>query len=107
MKVLFRIAIRRSPVAAAALLATCQSAWAQGCVMCYTSASALNGGAARSLDKAIIVLFIPPALIFLGIGVFIYRRRKSWHDKADPTEPGLHVHQDGAFHPASTGHHSN
>ena len=53
--------------AVAGVLSFSQSAWAQGCVMCYTSASALNKSAAHELDKAIITLFIPPALMFVGI----------------------------------------
>jgi hypothetical protein len=63
---------------AASVLSFGQSAWAQGCVLCYTSASALNKNAAHELDKAIITLFIPPALIFVGIFLYIYKRRSAW-----------------------------
>jgi hypothetical protein len=65
----------------AAVVSFGQSAWAQGCVMCYTSASALNKSGASALDKAIIVLWIPPALIFFGVFFLIYRRRNMWRDQ--------------------------
>ena len=66
--------------AVAGILSFSQSAWAQGCVMCYTSASALNKNGATALDKAIIVLWIPPALIFWGVFAYIYKRRSAWRD---------------------------
>lgn len=65
----------------AAVLSLGQSAWAQGCVMCYTSASALNKSGASALDKAIIVLWIPPVMIFCGVFFYIYRRRNMWRDQ--------------------------
>ena len=74
---------RWAAVVAATLLMLGQSAWAQGCVMCYTSASALGGNGSRALDKAILVLWIPPALIFFSIFGLIYRRRKAWRTDAD------------------------
>jgi Na+/proline symporter len=77
---------RWAAVVATTLLALGQSAWAQGCVMCYTSASALGGGGSKALDKAIIVLWIPPALIFFGIFALIYRRRKVWRNSDTPGE---------------------
>lgn len=65
----------------AGVLSVAQSAWAQGCVMCYTSASSLNKSGASALDKAIIVLWIPPAVIFFGVFFLIYRRRNVWRDQ--------------------------
>ena len=66
--------------AASMVLLIGQSAWAQGCVMCYTSASALNHHAAHELDKAILVLGVPPVLFFTGIFTFIYRRSRTWRN---------------------------
>ncbi len=74
---------RAAGMAAAALAALplfSRSAWAQGCVLCYTSASALNKNAAHELDKAILVLGVPPVLFFVGIFTFIYRRRGAWRN---------------------------
>jgi hypothetical protein len=68
--------------ALAGVLSLSQSAWAQGCVLCYTSASALNKNAAHELDKAIITLWIPPVLLFGGIFFYIYKRRSAWRDAA-------------------------
>lgn len=75
--------IPRGGLAAAAVAGVAlwgRSAWAQGCVLCYTSASALNHHAARELDKAILVLGIPPVLFFVGIFGFIYRRRRAFRN---------------------------
>lgn len=41
----------------------------------------LTKGQAHSLDKAILVIGIPPVLFFIGIFYYIYRRRASWHGK--------------------------
>ena len=60
---------------AATLVALAPSAFAQGCVMCYTSASAANKQGERALDRAIIVLLLPPLAMFLGI-IRLANRRK-------------------------------
>ena len=57
-----------------AALAT-PSAWAQGCIMCRTSAAAGGADAAKTFDLAILVLLIPTISIFVGILVFAFRRR--------------------------------
>lgn len=49
-------------------------AWAQHG---YMSAPILSPSAAHSLDKAILVIGIPPLMIFLGIFFYFYRRRKT------------------------------
>lgn len=97
--------LRCATAAGAAVVAFGQAARAQGCVMCYTSASALNGGAARALDKAILVLFIPPALIFVGIFVFIYRRRKAWRQETEDSGHPGDFPAGSPFHPIHASHH--
>ncbi|HEV2387076.1 MAG TPA: hypothetical protein VGS20_07440 [Candidatus Acidoferrales bacterium] len=72
--------------AAVALLpAAASSAWAQGCALCYTTASALDKRGIHSLDAGIIVLFFPPVFIFSGILYFLHRRRRAWaaHSRED------------------------
>lgn len=49
-----------------------EAAWAQHG---YVSAPILSPSAAHSLDKAILVLGIPPLMMFLGIFLYFYRRR--------------------------------
>jgi hypothetical protein len=69
--------------AAVAVMGLAQSAWAQGCVMCYTSASALGKRGIHYLDAGIIVLFFPPVLIFAGILYFLHRRSSTWAVESD------------------------
>ncbi len=58
-------------------LALAPRAFAQGCVLCYTSAEAAGSSAARSLDIGILVLLVPTLLLFIGVLVFAVRRAAS------------------------------
>jgi hypothetical protein len=71
---------------ATALSGLGKSMWALGCAECYTTSSALSGGAAHALDKAILVLGIPPLLMFLSILLYLYRRGRAWR-----TKPARHI----------------
>ena len=53
--------------------------YAQGCVMCRSSAAAANQGAQKALDLAILVLLLPTVSIFLAVFYWAFRRRnRSW-----------------------------
>src|SRR2546425_12535565 len=62
-----------------ALCALCASvaslnAFAQGCAMCYTTAAAAGPRPAPALDLGILVLLVPPPVLFLaGLGFAIRR----------------------------------
>src|SRR2546427_2622505 len=43
------------------------NAFAQGCAMCYTTAAAAGPGAARALDLGILVLLVPPLVLFFSV----------------------------------------
>jgi hypothetical protein len=58
----------------AALLASAQGAFAQGCALCYTSASALGKAGERSLDYGILTLLAPALVLFLAVIFMLYRR---------------------------------
>jgi integral membrane sensor domain MASE1 len=60
---------------ALALLVATSPAFAQGCSMCYASAAAQQAEAQRALNLGIIVLIIPPVLLFAGVMVTAFRRR--------------------------------
>jgi len=76
-------------VLAATLVACAPAALAQGCVMCYTSASAAGHRGERALDTAILVLLIPPLLLFISILVFAFRRSRAQSVGARATLPTL------------------
>jgi hypothetical protein len=56
------------------LLAAASGAWAQGCALCYTTASAAGAAAQRSLDWGILALLVPALVLFLGVLFLLYRR---------------------------------
>jgi ABC-type sulfate transport system permease subunit len=64
------------------LLAFARSAFAQGCVLCYTSAASQRPRAIHALNLGIVILLIPPVLIFLGVFAFFYWRRNAWRGSA-------------------------
>ena len=66
--------LRLAFVIIAGLLATARGAWAQGCALCYTTASAAGAAAQRSLDWGILALLAPALLLFLGVLFLLYRR---------------------------------
>jgi hypothetical protein len=61
----------------AGLVAAAPAAFAQGCVMCYTSASAAGKKGERALDQAIVALLFPVLSLFVGILVFAWRRSRA------------------------------
>ena len=58
-------------------LASAQAAFAQGCALCYTSASALGQAGQRSLDYGILALLTPALVLFLCVMFLLYRRAVS------------------------------
>jgi hypothetical protein len=56
------------------LLAPPESA-AQGCALCYQSASASGPRMIQALRNGIVVLMIPPAFVCIGITWLAWRRR--------------------------------
>lgn len=77
----FRISrwIAQGAVVGAALAAT-RPAFAQGCAMCYTTAAAAKKAGMRALQSGILILLVPPLLMFLGIFWFTFRSRRRFHD---------------------------
>jgi len=59
------------------ILGMARGAYAQGCVLCYTSAAAAGPAAARSIDLGILALVTPALLLFLAVMFLLYRRAVS------------------------------
>jgi len=55
-----------------------KSMWVLACAECYETSSALTGSAGHALDKAVLVLGIPPLTMFLGILFYLHRRGRAW-----------------------------
>jgi len=84
----------KSRLAACGLLLTlllgsfAPAGYAQGCVMCRSTAAAADEEGRKALDLAILVLLIPTLSIFLGVFYWAFRRRnQTW------VEPGPDVPQ--------------
>ncbi|HET6145280.1 MAG TPA: hypothetical protein VFE02_17355 [Candidatus Acidoferrales bacterium] len=60
-----------------AIVASAQGAFAQGCALCYTTASAIGASAQRSLDIGILALVSPALILFLTVIFMLYRRAVS------------------------------
>jgi hypothetical protein len=73
------VATAMATAIAIAVLAPPESV-AQGCAMCYQSASAAGPRAIQALRTGIIVLMVPPAFICIGITWLAWRRR-NLHDQ--------------------------
>ncbi len=61
-------------------------AYAQGCAMCYTSASAAKASAIQALRSGILILLIPSLLIFAATAVLVIRRRNQFNEAPDWTD---------------------
>ena len=73
--------------ALAALLAPlCAAALAQ-CAMCKASAAASGDTGANSLNLAILVLLVPPVMIFCAIFVVVYRYRGAQGEALEEEQP--------------------
>jgi hypothetical protein len=83
--------IRRLGLATAFLLLTATGlaippgAAAQGCALCYQSASAAGPRAIHALRNGILILMVPPAFICIGVSYLVYRRRNLHNESADET----------------------
>lgn len=56
------------------VLGAARGAYAQGCALCYTTASAAGAAAERSLDYGILTLLLPALTLFLCVIFLLYRR---------------------------------
>jgi hypothetical protein len=57
-----------------AVFGSTPGAYAQGCALCYTTASATSAAAQRSLDFGILTLLAPALILFLSVMFLLYRR---------------------------------
>ena len=69
--------VKFAVVAVLAILGLAQGAFAQGCALCYTTASAIGQNAQRSLDFGIVTLLTPALVLFLTVVFMLYRRAVS------------------------------
>ncbi len=62
-------------------LGNAAAAFAQGCPLCYTTVAAARPAAIQALRSGILVLLVPPLLMFIGIFVLAFRSRESLREE--------------------------
>src|SRR5258705_13307978 len=65
------------------------SGWAQGCVLCYTSAANGGPGAMRAFQMGILSLLAPALLLCMGVALLVYRRARIASGAALPSFASL------------------
>ena len=58
-------------------LISAPSAWAQGCVLCYTSAAAGGSAAMKAFTWGVLTLLVPALLLFIAVFGVILRGARS------------------------------
>jgi hypothetical protein len=76
----------------AGILLFAHSALAQGCALCYNDASATGQQGIAALRHGILILAIPPMLIFAALFGILYKRRNAHHDAIQPSGKRTSVH---------------
>jgi len=71
-------------LAFAVALLSAHPALAQGCALCYNDAAGTGPQAQAALRHGILILAIPPMLIFATIFAVLYRHRNSHHEALRP-----------------------
>ena len=69
MKIPYRMALGLAALA----LGFAPGAWAQGCVLCYTSLAASGPAAMKAFQFAMLALLIPALFLFLGLFWVVFR----------------------------------
>ena len=61
-----------------------QAAFAQGCALCYNDAAATGPQGITALRHGILILAIPPMLIFAALFAILYKRRNLHYEFSVP-----------------------
>lgn len=70
----------RMAVVLLALMVVSLPAFSQSCALCYTQAASASARMIQALRSGILVLIVPPTLMWVGITTVLYRKRNQFHD---------------------------
>ena len=63
-----------------ALMVVSLPAFSQSCALCYTQAASASARMIQGLRSGILVLIVPPTLMWVGITAVLYRKRNQFYD---------------------------
>jgi hypothetical protein len=72
-----KVSYKSAACMAVAALGFAPGAWAQGCVLCYTSLASSGPTAMHAFQVAMITLLIPALLLFAGVFFLVFRRART------------------------------
>lgn len=85
-----------SGVLLAGALVSASSAFAQGCALCYADAAASGPQTQAALRHGILVLMIPPMIIFAGFFFLLYKRSNLRRESLRDLQVAAHVTPESA-----------
>ena len=71
-----------------ALVALSPPAFSQTCALCYTQAASSGSRMIEALRSGILVLIVPPTLMWLVLGSILYAKRNQFKHADDAPGPG-------------------
>ena len=75
-------------IVTAVALGTARMTFAQGCAMCYTSAESAKKAGIEALRSGILILLVPPLVMFGGIIWLTYRSRNRFNEQSSGPDEG-------------------
>jgi hypothetical protein len=75
-------------IVTAVALGTARMTFAQGCAMCYTSAESAKKAGIEALRSGILILLVPPLVMFGGIIWLTYRSRNRFNEHSSGPDEG-------------------
>jgi hypothetical protein len=82
--------LRRTAAGLVALtLVVCSpAAFSQNCALCYTQAASSGSRMIEALRSGILILIVPPTLMWLVLGIILYAKRNHFKDADNASRSG-------------------
>ena len=71
-----------------ATVALCPAAFSQSCALCYTQAASSGSKMIQALRSGILVLIVPPTLMWLVLAAIAYAKRNQFKHADDESSSG-------------------
>lgn len=94
MKIRRRLRLWPMAIVGLVLIIFSPEAFSQNCALCYTQAASSGSRMIEALRSGILILIVPPTLMWIVLGVILYAKRNHFKDADNPPNSGsdwLHV----------------